>query len=35
MKQPSQLFVSFSDILNSSIKVSGTSRVIKEKEKTA
>ena len=30
MKQPSQLFVSFSDIANSSIKVSGTSRVIKE-----
>jgi PhzF family phenazine biosynthesis protein len=30
MKQPSQLFVSYSDIPNSSIKVSGTSRVIKE-----
>jgi len=30
MGQPSQLFVSFSDIANSSIKVSGTSRVIKE-----
>ncbi len=28
MKQPSQLFVSFSDIANSPIKVSGTSRVI-------
>jgi len=30
MGQPSQLFVSFTDIANSSIKVSGTSRVIKE-----
>ena len=30
MQQPSQLFVSFSDIANSSIKVSGTSRVIKK-----
>lgn len=30
MKQPSQLFVSFSNIANSSIKVSGTSRVILE-----
>ena len=30
MKQPSQLFVNFTDIANSSIKVSGTSRVIKE-----
>lgn len=29
MKQPSQLFVSFTDVANSSIKVSGTSRVIK------
>ncbi|NQY94947.1 MAG: PhzF family phenazine biosynthesis protein [Campylobacteraceae bacterium] len=30
MKQPSQLFVEFSDIAHSSIKVSGTSRVIQE-----
>jgi PhzF family phenazine biosynthesis protein len=30
MGQPSQLFVEFSDIPNSSIKVSGTSRIIKE-----
>lgn len=30
MKQPSQLFVSFSDISNSSINVSGASRKIKE-----
>ncbi|WP_108063317.1 PhzF family phenazine biosynthesis protein [Poseidonibacter lekithochrous] len=29
MNQPSQLFVSFSDVDNSSVKVSGTSRVIK------
>lgn len=29
MKQPSQLFVSFTSVANSSIKVSGTSRVIK------
>lgn len=28
MNQPSQLFVSFSDVDNSSVKVSGTSRVI-------
>ncbi len=30
MKQPSQLFVSYSNIANSSIKVSGTSRVMEE-----
>lgn len=30
MKQPSQLFVNFSDIPNSSIKVSGTCRIINE-----
>lgn len=28
MKQPSQLFVSFNEILNSSIKVSGTCRFV-------